>query len=202
MAFEAVRWHLGPFHCCPLHIRPRQALPSQNATRSQPESWENQVSYRNQGWVPLVSGGWSWWLLLSIDPTTTTTIATVQQVLLVVMVIVWWGRWGCCRWCLGSYRWGSRGRWKGCSGGSRRRGLGVFASLPCPLTMLDKAQELQGALSFPVWALSSTTFIASFTAQVVLAADSDSSPEALHNSTVHSWGDWTPSREPRPRGPS
>lgn len=117
------------------------------------------------------------------------------------MVIVWWGRWGCCRCCLRGCRRGSRGRWRGCSGGGSGCGLGVFSSLPSPLAMLYQAQELQGALSFPVWTLSPTTFIASFTAQVVLAADSDPSPEALHDSTVHSRGDWAPSKEPRPRGP-
>lgn len=144
---------------------------------------------RNQGRVPLVPRGRGWRLLLSVYPTTATTGATVQQVLLVVMVVVWWGWRGCCGCCLGGCRWGGGGRRSGRSGGSGGRGLGVLASLPCPLAVLDEAQELQGALPLAIRTLSPTTLIASFAAQVVLAADGDPSPEALHDSTVHSRGD-------------
>lgn len=77
----------------------------------------------------------------------------------------------------------------------------MLASLPGPLAVLDEAQELQGTLSFPVRALGPTPFVASFTAQVVLAADGDASSKALHDGTVHSRGDRAPSRGPRPEGP-
>lgn len=117
-----------------------------------------------------------------------------------VMVIVWWRWWGCgC--CLGGHRRGSRGRCRGCGGGSCGCSLGMFASFPCPLAMLDQAEKLHSAFPFSVWALGPTTFIASFTAQVVLPADSNASPQAFHNSTVHSRGDCAPSKEPHPRSP-
>lgn len=155
------------------------------------------MPYRNQGRVPLVPGGGRWGLLLALDPTAATIIAAAQQVLLVVVVIVRRGRWG--PRCLGGCRRGGGGR-RGGRGGSRCGGLGVLARLPGALAMLDEAQELQGALPLPVGALSSASLIAAFAAQVVLAADGDASPQALHDGTVHSWGDGAPSQEARPGG--
>ena len=161
------------------------------------------MSYRNEGRVPLVPRGGSRRLLLglAVDPTAATTAATAPQVLLVVMMIVRRGRWGRGRCRLGGRRRGGGRRRRGCGGGRGGSGLGVLASLPGPLAVLDEAQELQGTLSFPVRALGPTPFVASFTAQVVLAADGDASSKALHDGTMHSRGDRAPSKEPRPGGP-
>lgn len=105
------------------------------------------MPYRKQGGVPLVRGGRSCgWLLLSSYP---TIIITGQPVLLMVTVVVWWWWWGCgC--CLGGHRRSSRGRWRGCGGDSRGCGLSMFARFPCPLAMLDQAEELHGAFPFSV----------------------------------------------------